>query len=55
MEELVKIENGKPVTNSLLVAEKFGKEHSVVLRSIRNLSCSQEFRQNNFALSAFLE
>ena len=38
MEELVfKSEKGTPVTNSLLVAERFGKEHKHVLESIRNL------------------
>lgn len=30
-------ENGKPVTNSLLVAEKFEKRHSDVVRSIENM------------------
>lgn len=36
--ELVfKSEKGTPITNSLLVAEKFGKEHRHVLDSIRNL------------------
>ena len=31
-----KSENGKPVTNSLLVAEKFEKRHADVIRSIEN-------------------
>ena len=39
MTELVyKNENENPVTNSLLVAEKFEKEHKDVLRDIRNLT-----------------
>jgi Rha family phage regulatory protein len=54
MEELVKLDNGKPITSSLLVSEKFGKDHKNVLRSIRELTCSQEFRQLNFAPSAFI-
>lgn len=39
MEELVfKSEKGNPVTTSLLVAEKFGKEHKDVLEAVRNLA-----------------
>ena len=38
MNDLVfKGQNGQALTNSLLVAEKFGKEHKHVLDSIRNL------------------
>lgn len=38
MEDLVfKGENGQVFTNSLLVAQKFGREHKHVLASIRNL------------------
>jgi anti-repressor protein len=32
------------------VAQKFGKRNSDVLRDIRNLSCSDNFHQRNFAL-----
>jgi anti-repressor protein len=39
MKELVyKSEKGTPVTTSLLVAEKFGKEHKHVLEAIRTLA-----------------
>lgn len=38
-------------TTSLLVAEKFGKEHKDVLRTIRNLEQSDEFSRRNFTLS----
>ncbi|MGB2079718.1 MAG: Rha family transcriptional regulator [Vibrio sp.] len=38
----------KIVTNSLSVAEYFGKLHKNVLRSISNLECSDEFNQLNF-------
>lgn len=55
MNELVfKSEKGTPVTNSLLVAEKFEKNHSHVLRDIENLSCSKEFRESNFGLSSYI-
>jgi Rha family phage regulatory protein len=48
--ELVTLkENGEAVTTSLLVAERFGKRHDDVLKSIRNLDCSKEFRSRNFA------
>lgn len=50
MENLVKQENGQVVTNSLLVAETFGKTHSNVLRDIKNLRCSEEFKVLNFEL-----
>ncbi len=41
---------GGNVTTSLLVAEVFKKRHSDVLRDVRNLHCSDEFRRLNFAL-----
>jgi phage regulator Rha-like protein len=50
MENLVKIENGKSVTTSVLIAIKFEKRHSDVIRAIRRLDCSIEFHQRNFAL-----
>lgn len=54
MKELVfKSERGNPVTNSLLVAQKFEKNHSHVLRDIENLSCSENFRESNFGLSSY--
>jgi Rha family phage regulatory protein len=51
MNELVYQSNkGTPVTNSLLVAQKFGKEHKDVLRTIRNLTA-----ENCAVLSMFYE
>lgn len=51
MNELVfKSERGNVVTTSLLVAEKFGKRHEDVLRAVKNLECSAEFHERNFAL-----
>lgn len=40
---------GKDVTTSHIVAQVFGKNHADVLRDIRNLHCSEEFHQSNFA------
>ena len=48
--EFVSINGGEPKTTSLAVAKKFGKSHSVVLRAIENIECSDNFRQCNFAL-----
>ena len=35
--ELVKIENGKAVTTSKIIAKEFGKEHKHVLESVDNI------------------
>ena len=45
--------DGKPFCDSLQVAETFGKEHGHVLRDIRDLECSNEFRQSNFGESNY--
>lgn len=39
--------------NSLIVARTFSKRHDDVLRSIRNLDCSDTFRLRNFAESSY--
>lgn len=44
------LREGQPLTTSLAVAEFFGKRHNDVLRAIRNLDCSPEYHQRNFAL-----
>jgi len=44
------IEKGQSITISLIVAEVFNKRHDNVMRDIKNLSCSNEFRLLNFAL-----
>jgi len=43
----------KPVTTSVLIAKKFDKNHKDVLEAIRQLICSQEFRERNFTLSSY--
>lgn len=45
-------ENNQALTNSLLVAEKFGKEHRNVMQSISNLISSAE---NSAILNMFVE
>jgi anti-repressor protein len=52
METFVTIQDGKPITNSLLVAQKFGKEHKNVIGSIRVLFQSAE---NSADLTMFWE
>nr|WP_313789097.1 Rha family transcriptional regulator [Paenibacillus larvae] len=53
MNQLVFIENGKTVTDSLTVAEVFGKRHDNVVQDIKNLECSQEFSLLNFQESTY--
>lgn len=50
---LVFVENNRPVTDSLTVAEIFGKSHDNVLRDIKSLECSSEFSLINFEESAY--
>ncbi|MDH6670220.1 Rha family phage regulatory protein [Paenibacillus sp. LBL] len=53
MTQLVFIDNGKTVTDSLTVALVFGKEHDKVMRDIRELECSKEFSLANFGESTY--
>lgn len=55
MEELVYLKNDEAVCSSLQVAEKFGKRHADVMRSIENLvkndstqNCVQCFKQSTY-------
>lgn len=43
----------KLITTSLKIAEKFGKEHTHILRDIRDMKCSDTFRESNFGLSSY--
>ena len=52
--ELVRHIDGEVWTTSTAIAEKFGKRHNDVLRSIRNLECSADFRLRNFAQSSYV-
>jgi len=46
---IVTIDQNHAFTTSLLVAEKFNKQHKDVLKALRNLDCSEEFSRRNFA------
>lgn len=48
---LVAVENEHAVTTSLRVAEVFGKQHYNVMKAIKSLDCSEEFRAVNFNVS----
>lgn len=48
---LCEVKEGQVVTTSLKVAEIFNRQHSHVLRDIRDLDCSDEFRKSNFGLT----
>jgi Rha family phage regulatory protein len=53
MSELIFKHNNAPCTSSRMVAEKFNKLHAHVLRTIKNVECSEVFRQSNFGLSSY--
>ena len=50
IENIVKYEDGKAFTTSMIVADVFEKEHKDVLKAISNLECSLQFAEHNFAL-----
>lgn len=48
---LVAVENEQAITTSLRVAEVFGKQHKDVLKAVKSLNCSEDFRERNFVPS----
>lgn len=53
--QIVVVSHGQTITTSVVIAEKFGKRHTDVLRAIGNLECSKGFRQRNFASADYLD
>lgn len=53
--QLVTYDRSHVFTSSLILAEKFGKQHKSVLRAIQNLECSKGFTGRNFALSEYTD
>lgn len=53
--DMVVMSENKVITTSLKVAQYFGKRHKDVLRAIRNLKCSPDFTQRNFAPIEFID
>ncbi|ENV29094.1 Rha family transcriptional regulator [Acinetobacter baumannii] len=55
LQNAVFIQNDQIKTDSLKVAEIFGKPHKDVLQKIKTLDCSEEFTERNFSLSDYLD
>lgn len=53
-QSIVIINENRAITTSLQVAETFERDHKNVLRDIRELGCSDDFRRLNFELSSYL-
>lgn len=50
MNDIVYLEQNKAVTDSLIIADMFDKQHFNVLRDIRNLDSSEKFNAINYEL-----
>lgn len=46
---LVTAHDGHATTNTLIIAEQFGKRHDDVLKAVSKLECSADFNLRNFA------
>lgn len=53
-ENIVEIDGGNMFTTSLIVAQAFEKNHFDVLKAIKNLECSPQFNERNFAAVEYL-
>ena len=53
--DAVVMKDGSPVTTSLKIAEIFGKRHDNVLRTIKQIDCSEEFVLLNFEETDYLD
>ena len=53
MNNIVLIKNQSAITTSILVAEKFERNHRDILRAIKKLDCSSDFTERNFTLSEY--
>jgi Rha family phage regulatory protein len=52
---LIELIDGQPTTTSIDVANHFSKRHDTVLRAVRQLECSPEFTDRNFAASEYTD
>ena len=55
MNSIVLVKNQSVITTSILVAEKFERNHRDILRAIKKLDCSQEFNERNFTLVEYVD
>ena len=55
--QIVTIQGDHPTTNTLIIAEHFGKKHKDVLRAVRDLvnDCEEEFGRRNFAPTPYYD
>ncbi|UAN52201.1 Rha family transcriptional regulator [Serratia sp. JSRIV002] len=53
--QMVMAIHGKVVTTSVLVAKHFNKRHKNVIRAIRELKCSEQFKRLNFEPADFID
>ena len=53
MTELIKMQDGKAIVSSKDIADKFGKIHRDVMKGIKVLNCSDDFRVRNFSQSVY--
>lgn len=53
--QMVILDGDHPTTNTLIIAEYFGKKHSHILRDIRELmdDCPEDFGESNFGLTFY--
>lgn len=51
--ELIEARGDQLMTDSLKIADVFGRLHRSILRSIKSLDCSDEFTEHNFVLSEY--
>ena len=51
--KLVNIHEGRVVVSTLDIAKHFDKQHKDVLKSVRNVECSNEFVERNFSLISY--
>lgn len=51
--DLVRLSGDRLIVSSLDISNHFGKRHDDVLKAVRNLDCSPEFRRRNFAESSY--
>lgn len=55
LQNAVFIQNQEIKTDSLKVAEVFGKRHGDIIRALKNIDCSNNFSERNFASAEYLD
>ena len=53
MKDLIVDNDDRVLVSSKDISDSFGKVHRNVLRDIKSLECSEDFRQHNFEQSSF--